>query len=293
MYRSIKLYRKIDTLVSDEELWPICVPSYSRPNGQALRRLAQEDGLKLYLFIRAEQYDMYKQYADRYTIVKLKRVHNIGETRNAIVRYARKKGWHHLFMLDDDIQQLDFMVPSVTKNGVKAMRTWSSIKAQRTSLNKYAFKMWQYIVTPYLDEVAISTPFLRQFTWHPRYANAEPKCNVGQPIQCVHLNLDLLNEYDINYQSSDICGVEDYAITYECYRHGLKTLQIPDITYNCPAVGTGEGGCELNEEIAEERIRLFMENVVAPEDKHKFSIKTSKSGMKSVKFLMKYFSEDA
>lgn len=290
MYRSEKLYKKIDSLVPDNNVWPVCIPSYNRPNGTALRRLLSEDNLDVYLFIRSEQIELYRKYQGRYHIIKLNNVHDIGETRRSIVRYGMKKKWSHLFMLDDDIEQVDFIVPWYLRSGKEAMVPWSTVTTGPTLLNTYAFKMWQYLVHPYLDTVAISSPYYKRFCWSKeRYENIKPKFNIGQPIQCVHLNLDLLREHGINYQPSSVCGVEDYAIAYECYKHGLRTLQVPDIVYSCPAMGSNEGGCDFSMEILENRIKLFMSNVVKPEDIDKFTTKISKSGVPSVKFKWREF----
>lgn len=289
MYRAKKLYKKIDTLVPDSEIWPVCIPSYNRPNASALRRLYDQPGVPVYLFVRKEQYEDYKHYADRFHIVKLNNVHDIGETRNAIVRYCWRKGMSNIFMLDDDIDLLDFIMPSVTSRGTPAMRPWSTIKGNKTTLNKYAFKMWQYLMYDHLDKVMVSGPHFKRFCWSLRYADAPPRYNVRTPIQCVHLNLDMMKEYNINYLSNDVCGVEDYALIYAGYTNGLRSLLVPDITYSAPAVGSGEGGCDFSQDTNNHRVQLFMKNVVRPEDAHKFTTKISTSGMYSVKFKTEEF----
>lgn len=79
-YRAELLYNNIDKLIKDSEIFPICVPSYSRPNAPFLRYV---DDLPVVLFIRKEQKDLYKQYQDRCHIVQLENVEEIGQTRKS------------------------------------------------------------------------------------------------------------------------------------------------------------------------------------------------------------------
>ena len=59
MYRSEYLYRNIDKLIQDSEVFPICVPSYNRPNASLLK---YSKAIPLWLFVREEQMEMYKEY---------------------------------------------------------------------------------------------------------------------------------------------------------------------------------------------------------------------------------------
>lgn len=73
MYRSEKLYLTIDNIIPDSEVYPICIPSYNRPEAKLLKELKRNgNGLRVILFVRKEQYELYSQYSDVFKIVKLK-----------------------------------------------------------------------------------------------------------------------------------------------------------------------------------------------------------------------------
>lgn len=116
MYRAEKQAREYCKKIKDQDLYPICIPSYRRPDAILIKKLYNDyPELNVILFVRKENYQEYEKYSDKFKIVKLKNVSNIGETRAAIVKYCWDKEIDNIFMFDDDIHLLDFMQPSVTK----------------------------------------------------------------------------------------------------------------------------------------------------------------------------------
>ena len=61
MYRSEKLCNTVDKIIPDSKIYPICIPSYGRPDAKLLQSLSKQD-LPVILFIRKEQYDIYEKY---------------------------------------------------------------------------------------------------------------------------------------------------------------------------------------------------------------------------------------
>lgn len=287
MYRSEKLYLTIDNIIPDSEVYPICIPSYNRPEAKLLKELKRNgNGLRVILFVRKEQYELYSQYSDVFKIVKLKNVANIGQTRNAIVRYCVKSRIPKIFMLDDDISLCEFIVPSITSEGHKALRPYYTHKGSSHKINKYFFKMWMWYLSKASTKVSISSAGRKRDWWNIQNANAQPIYNSGSVIQCVCVNVKLLHKHGINYRDSDICGIEDYAIQYDCMRAGLYTLIIKDLVYDCPTMGRTEGGCDYSEgveKVMRKRMKLFMENVIGKETDLVIT-KETMSGIPSVRF---------
>lgn len=278
-------------MIPDSKVYPVCIPSYNRPDAKLLQILQHED-VPVYLFIRKEQYEMYSKYSDKFKIIKLSNVHNIGQTRNAIIRYCIKHKIPKIFMLDDDIYFCDFMLPSVTSGNKEAMRPYCTHTGGSYTVKPYFFKMWMQYLREADPRVAISSAGGKSDWWNIRNANSTPIYNSGSPIQCIYVNVRLLHNHGINYMDSDICGIEDYALQYHCMKAGLYTYVVKDLVYGCPTMGANEGGCDYSSGMIEtmtKRMELFMENVIEDEDKPYITTKVAKSGIPSVRFNWNYW----
>lgn len=297
MYRAEKQAREFSKMIKDQDLYPICIPSYNRPNAVAIRKLYEDTtGLNVILFVRKEEYKEYEKYSDKFKIVRLNNVSNIGETRAAIVRYCWAKGIDNIFMFDDDIHLLDFIEPSLTKNGKPSMRCHSTCIGKPYKINKYALKLWQGLIENVLEPVAMSAPGGRSDYWDTRYKDSPYVYNQGYCIRCIHLNTGMLKEHHLNYQSNDIAGVEDYALQYKILEEGLRSIVIKDLAYDCKSVGKGMGGnqydSDLNKEFSD-RNKLFIENILGGALTEKVTLRTTKSGFQSLRFNWKYWREEA
>jgi len=263
MYRTQKLALKVDNIV----LPPICIPSYSRPEARLLQ-LLRNKGLDVILFIRKNEYALYEQYANIFKIVLLKRVTNIGNTRKAIIEYALCKGINELFMWDDDINELDYTYPGITRGGKAAMRAHHIELGQKPDISITALKMWYCLVHKCKYEIALSAPLYRPYSWNPSYANLPLKYNSRDCIQCVYINTRLFKQHDINYMDTNDIGAEDLALQFDIMKKGLYTIAFTDLEYNCPAMGSGVGGCNATEyevlmeeksAVMDDRLRRFMQ----------------------------------
>ena len=58
----------MDNLIQDDEVFPICVPSYKRPNANVFKYI---DKIPIVIFIRQEQYAMYEEYKEKCKIIQL------------------------------------------------------------------------------------------------------------------------------------------------------------------------------------------------------------------------------
>lgn len=285
MYRAEILYNHIDTLIKDDEIYPICVPSYNRPNAPFLKFV---DNLPVILFIRREQEELYKDYKDRCKIVLLDNVEEIGQTRKAIVDWAIKHNISNIFMLGDDVTLLSFMMPGKSSQSDKEfMKPYVTINNIPESPDKKVFKMWIWMLRHCSNKVTISGAGNRGDRWNLSYKDSKASYNSSSVIQCVHLNIDNLKKYRINYTDTRIGGTEDYTLQYQIMAAGLYSCLFSDLVYRSPAVGNGTGGNSNNEELVKKYnnfIQLFQRNIMAREDTSKVGVKVSKGGVPSIKF---------
>ena len=289
MYRAEFLFKHIDELVRDDEVFPICVPSYNRPQAPLLSKYG--DKLPIVIFIRREQEEMYARYKGVCRIVLIDDVHDLGETRVKIVDWAYKSGYDNIFMLDDDISCGTFLVPGKsTKSDKYFMKFYETVNNLEWGMDLKFYKMWVWMIKHCDERLTLSGPGARSDFWDLKNANKALPYNSNSVIQCVHLNIRNLKENNINYASNVLEGAEDYALQYKIMAEGLYTIAFRDLAFVVPGVGTTTGGCNASEKVKDlharyrEFIRRFMENVLDEENAYRVGTKTSKGGIPSVKF---------
>lgn len=101
------LFSKYRTPVSEDEI-AVCVPSYKLRKNNHIDLLA---GFKhVYIFVMAEEYDMYSARFPWATCVK--RVSTtMGKCRNEIVEYITKLNYTYFMLVDDDICWREYYYP--------------------------------------------------------------------------------------------------------------------------------------------------------------------------------------
>lgn len=292
MYRSEFLYQYAIKAVSDEDAWPVFVPSYNRPNATLLKRLLSEPEFPIVLCIRREQEQMYSQYKNLCPIMLLDGVSDLSETREAIVQNASLY-YDNIFMFDDDISWLDYMIPSETKSGKEAMR------ASRTCFGKLPrgidiLKMWMLSLVwdKEFPNIALSTIGYRPDNWNPKNADKDTLYNSGVMSQCIHINTNLIKQHNIHYKPMREVGVEDYSYQFDVMSSGLLTAVYRDLMYDCPAINSVAGGCENAHGLAaEDRYKMYLEASKKHYGDHpgiKY-VKTQRTGFETIKFNWKYW----
>lgn len=291
MYRSELLYNWVKQNPIDN-VWPVFVPSYNRPNAKLLKRLDLEPEFPIVLCIRREQYDMYKQYQDKCGIMLLDRVNDISETRQQIISEAMKY-YDNIFMMDDDITWLDFMIPSQTSSGKLSMRPSKTCYGPYPK-GTHILSMWQSLLNedPCRDKIAISSIGYKPDNWAISNADKQNSYNSGACIQCIHLNLRLLKTHNISYKPMTMVGNEDYGLQFDIMSAGLLSTVYKDLMYDCPAINSVPGGCEdmlgLNHE---DRYKMYVscaKNYYGSHPGVKFT-KTKRTGIESMKFNWNYW----
>lgn len=292
MYRSQRLYVYARYGLDDKEVWPVFVPSYNRPNAKLLQRLISEPEFPIILCIRREQEEMYKAYKDKCPILLLDNVTDISETREAIIQAAYPY-YENIFMFDDDISWLDYMIPSQTKTGKESMR------ASRTCSGKYPrgidiLKMWMLSLQydPKFESIALSTIGYRPDNWSISHANKDNSYNSGSCIQCIHINTKLIQNQRVHYRPMRQVGAEDYAFQFDIMSSGLLTTVYKDLMYDCPAINSHSGGCEGMLGLdAQKRYELCLQSAKNFYGNHpgiKYTV-TKRTGFETVKFNWNYW----
>lgn len=295
LYRSQRAIKYIQAHRDELNIWPICIPSYRRPKPRILKNA--HSNLPLVFFVRAEELNQYEYLRKKYRVVPIHNVTNIGETRAKIVKWAIAKGYDNIFMLDDDIQSVDYLYPGILDSGMEVMRAAYLNLKKAPRINPDAFRLWMLWLKNLSADVTLSAPHQRAISWSMKNVyNKDARYNSSQLIQCVHLNIKKLMETGISYRSSDIVGNEDIAIQYEIMTKGLKTVLIPDILYNIADINSHGGGCENASGISdpikryEHYCRLFLENV-SGENHPGITCRVAGTGVKSIKFKWSYWRE--
>lgn len=290
LYRSQRLYKEVKN--EDFPIYPICIPSYNRPNANIFKALDTYPELPFIIFIRntKEQKSLYKTYRNKCKIVLLDNVDNIGATRAAIIDWCIENRIPRIFMMDDDIDELDFLYPHETRNGKLCMRAArQNMGRAYKGVNPFTLRMWMRMIQSCRKDLTISTPAYRPDSWQLKNKDADIIYNQGACIQCVYINVKNLAKKKLNYRDTEECGNEDYAFQFDVMSAGLTTCVFHDLMYGCPAVGSVEGGnedaCKIKD--IKERythfIECFIENVSQGEHPG-IKIKQSKSGIPSIKF---------
>lgn len=288
MYRAEYLYKHIDQLVDDSEVFPICVPTYNRPNARILRYV---DKIPLVLCIRREQQELYREYEGRARFCLLDNVYDIGTTRAAIVDWAYNEGIDNIFMLDDDVYCLTFLEPGKSSTSDNYfMRMYVTNKGLPQTVELYPFKMWVWMLKRCSEKVTLSGAGGKPDTWSLSNADKAVLYNSASIIQCIHLNVKNLKENNINYQTNLIDGAEDYSLQYKIMSEDLYTALFKDLVFCVSNVGDGKGGNQAVEQAKmEERyhkyIKAFNDNVLDKENAYRVTTKVSKSGIPSVKYI--------
>ena len=244
--------------------------------------------------IRREQEELYSRWKGKCAFLLLDNVHDIAETRAEIVRLTSPY-LAQAFMFDDDINELDYLIPSLTRNGIESMRT-SKLNTGHTPRYIDVLKMWLCLIEQCDPRLTLSTLAYRPDSWHLKNKDAEMRYNNGACIQCVHLNLRNLYCAGISYKPHSVVGNEDYALQFDVMTSGLLTTVFTDLMYDCPAVNSHPGGCENANGYtdAEERYRWYVSCAKSYYGNHpgiKYTT-TKRTGIESVKFNWRYWQNE-
>ncbi len=272
-YRSCKVCER---LKNQKLTIPICIPTYGRPDSAMSKVWEANPELPCIFFVRAEQKDLYKSLKDKGAkIVYLKHVINLGDTRRKICDWALSKGYSDIFMFDDRVKRVSILAPRQSRTGRYNMGTVSKYKSIVDAL-----KLWEYLIQLYKPDIS-GCPH-SGYTFDINNAGQPPKFYGVDCQIAIHLNVANLNQNNIKYKDTAVCGSEDAQINFEILEAKLKYMVFLDLEYdNIPSSDGLKGGMsDVEQNSRRERFieycERFMKNICGKghpgvrikEDKH-------------------------
>lgn len=297
----------IDSIIPNESIIPIAIPSYKRPEARLLKTLSSTDYPgRVMVFVRKEELKSYKSvWGDRFEFVPLRGVRNLGETRAEMVNWCLDNDISEIIMMDDDITAFDYMVKGCKKNGEPCLKTYQNSVCEQLGVNPTAIKLWQLYLKEAKENypIALSSVAYRTYSWHYDNTKKPWSLNDGYCNQVFYLDLELLKENSINYVSSDVCFNEDKYMQYQVMSSGLYSLVFNEFSYSVSTAGhisDGSGCAEMygcQNGYSEERLftaykngtKKFIKNVLNEEDNHRCIRKVNRQGMYEIKFVWKHW----
>lgn len=285
-YRTVKILNRYKDASVDI---PICIPSYDRPDA-AILKFVQTERLPFILFIRKEQKALYKDWVGKCKIILLNNVHNIGQTRAAILQYCHRQGYSDIFMFDDKVNAVNFMEPHTTKTGNLTM-----CKSKQCMSMRDALIVWQYYIRKY--HPAISGCQHKGYSWDKKYINQPPLRNGMETKIAIHICIDQLFEHNITYRDTETVGSEDTTLLFESMSAGLNVLTFTDLEYdNVPSGGSNKSVGVSTKEAENRKARfdrynqLFFQNVLGGEQHPGVSLRQDrKLGVTYLRLIWKYW----
>lgn len=260
MYRTRERY---EVLKDESFKYPICVPSYNRPDNSFIHWVKKNPDLSrenLYVFIRntPEQKALYKPLSKWVHLVLLpENTEDIGTTRKYIINWGVKHGHELLFMLDDRVNGIWWLEP-VIRNG----KTYLDVAKDSTPTQ--AFKLW---ADQHMSNGMLVTGINNKgFHWMTNLINYPIEVLNGANIGvCIAISPIELSREKVNYESISNVGVEDLHLVYQLLVNRLPFCMLYDFCYSQTQPysfgGNSEKGLSRDERLLKYK-KVFWEKVL-------------------------------
>ena len=285
-YRSCKVVSQLQ----DKPLkFPICVPTYGRPESAMTRLWEKYPELPVVFFVRVEQKALYQPLAKKGArIVYLKDVRCIGATRRAICNWAVEQGYANIFLFDDRVLRVSLLAPRLSRTGRVNMGTVPEFNTTPDALRLWEYLIWKY--KPIISGCAHSG-----YAWDPGNIGILPK-QYGVDCQiAIHLNVKQLAKVGIQYKDVEICGSEDAQINFDVLEAKLPYMVFGDLEYNSVPSQDGKGGISAVENNTRiERFEVYCDrfiNNICGLGHPGVRIRKDKTGVPYIRFNWKYWRE--
>lgn len=221
----LHIVKDANLAIKDEEVFPICIVSYKRGHNASTIQHLKNTTAKKYLFIYRDDYENYKTVEEDPEYVNFEIVFvdipekGLHYKREFVNNYMRRKGYDYIFQLDDDIEKT--VVGEQVKNTSPNNKRDTVVKLHKIELIE-GLKTTQYSFMANKDEMNIGvfgcvTFFeitLKDFHYEKEVSSNKLCCN------CVLLNLKLLEEKDIHY-NTEVKTWEDLDLCLRCEAKGV------------------------------------------------------------------------
>jgi len=218
---------------------PICIPSYNRPNGKWIKKLADEfdndNNYPIHIFVNNEQKMLYEnsEYIKDKNWITIhafpnNEISDIGLKRAKIVDIMFDLGYETIFMHDDDMTRL---VPSIPhfRNEKPISRSWETLNCVES------YNMWQ-LAAEYawykFDRAMYCLPMVAGFTWVPEFSLEESSYTIrGLASICMCINIKRLKEANLNFRSNKNNHHEDFDLQIRVIEKGYYPIEIHWMTF--------------------------------------------------------------
>lgn len=216
--------------------WKICIPTYGRKLPKSLSMLSSDHKLHLYYFVRSEDYDkgFYDELKiiDRVHVVPLEYgLHELGETRDRIMKWCERNRVKYCCMFDDGI--VNVVIDNKHKKITKVIDY--CIKLMEEDI--YRNKMIGFSMHKRIGYYADGTTCM----WNDSHVKDE-NYFLTMPAQALIINVDIAKNHNIRYKSLDEVGFEDCAFFADAVKAGLifgarKSIRIDGVVPNEKKLG--------------------------------------------------------
>ena len=238
MYRTERWYNEVK---NHSLSTPIFIMSMNRSAAPLFSALNSAEKADVHLFIRSDphQQNLYSQYVNQYNVVTLPDwISDAGETREFMLQYAKNHAFRNIFVLDDRVKSIRFLVPKQSKTGKMSLTAFPS----QTIVD--GLKVWEKILEIY--PFTLSAPSHAGFSYYPENIDAPYVVNNGIIAAAININVEDVFKYNIHYQRLRDCGGDDFIFLLDVMKAGLPTCKITDIEYDEIPSDKINGGTHTN-----------------------------------------------
>ena len=218
----------------DNELYPICIPSYRRPSADdnvTLRKFRDSGSDKIAervkVFVRAEEQDAYDESFPMFETVRLPEVHGLASTRQAIADYMLEIGQPRYIDMDDDITTIGV----VFNDGGKAVL---SKKGEATI--EQCLGLASMLADMAFDECGCVLGGAKFTFWANNEYNASTAYTANNgitPRQVTFMDAEELARRGIRRNMAFEKTGDDIGFVAEITKHMAPIFTLPCIVYDC------------------------------------------------------------
>lgn len=231
--------------------YTIYVPTYNRTTIPALQMLNKDKQLSITLCIRRGTESMYQSFKNKYRnrlqFLILDDVHDIGDTRAAILDYSNQHD-DYCIMFDDCIDDVKI----------------EDVKICISDIIDYCIQFLSE-KQRYFEPDIIAYTFFREGN---RFVGVDPYdyILVGCPLQAFIIDNKVAVKHNVNFKSMDIVGLEDIAFLIDAMKEDCVTVSMQHVSIvgKLPNVQVKGGNHEVDEnfELKRDKSHAILEKYI-------------------------------
>lgn len=205
--------------MTDNKFYQIFVPTYKRSSPAILKMLDADSAIIINFCVRDEEWNnkaytkIKGKYGRRVNFINLgKHIHDIGETRRRILKYAQQQNIMYCVMIDDgitnfiDTNKKELTIEECIFTSVAALDYYNEKKECKAIAYTFRRKEDKFVGVESNDRVC---------------------CGIMQ--QAYIISCKLAEQYNISFKSLKKVGFEDAAFMLDAFKAGLCTISTPGV----------------------------------------------------------------